>query len=107
MKDEQQKHRFSVDMDATAHGALSELAKGYKITQGEAIEVILAFVSNLPQVERAALDTAFKAKRTAKVAARKPKQELLAAFRKLSPEAQARVVAAAATAVATKQRAGA
>lgn len=83
-----QKTRYSIDMDDEHREKLATLAKRYKITQGEAIEVMLDFVEHADQIAPAMM-----ARREAKLAARKeakaarePAKALAKELLTLSPE---------------------
>lgn len=74
--------RFSIDLDDNHRSSLNLIAKTFKITQGEVIEVMLDQMGT-PTGELAA---AFTARRDAKVARRAPKKELYKQFKNLSAE---------------------
>ena len=77
----QERTRYTIDVTHPAREALSEMAKFYRITQGEVIEVLM---------ERASLDNglgaALVAKREAKVLARNPKKAILDRLKNLSAD---------------------
>lgn len=84
--------RYTIDLDPAARERLNELAKTYKLTQGEAIEVLL-------DLSRTMLDTtvaeAMQRKRTDKLEDRAWKRRVAAKLRQLPPEKLAQVEALA------------
>lgn len=75
--------RFSIDLNERHRDALAAIAKSYKITQGEVIEVLL---DRADTTGDHLLGAALMAKRTSKVARRAPKKELYKQFKNLTPE---------------------
>lgn len=55
--------RFTFSMDVTAQGLIYDLAKTHKITQGEVIETLVAFMGHSEE----AITAAFNARRESKV----------------------------------------
>lgn len=85
---EKERVRFSIDMPADYQAKLAELAKRFKITQGEAVQVMLDQIRLLPEAP-------FVAKREEKVAARQPRKDLYKKLKSLSPEQLAAIEALA------------
>jgi predicted GIY-YIG superfamily endonuclease len=73
--------RYTIDIDPTAREELAAMATQYKLTQGEVIEVMLAFVRQADQMA-----PAMQTKREAKVADREKRRKLMATLRNMSPE---------------------
>lgn len=88
------KTRFSVDLDADHQRKLAEIAKNYKLNQGEVIEVML------DNLDLSTLSEAFKCRRDEKVAMRaaakslsdKPTLDLLTKIKELTPEKRAELL---------------
>jgi hypothetical protein len=80
--------RYTIDLSAEAREHLNQLAKTHKLTQGEAIEVMLDIIGGLDNV-----DHIFAARRQHKLDARTRARELAAKLRTLPPEALAQVEA--------------
>lgn len=73
-------NRFSISLPESHQARLGEIAKQYRITQGEVIETLLEFA------DHAALALRYQAVREEKVAARRPKKDLLKQLNGLTSE---------------------
>lgn len=90
MTDTAKRSRFSIDLPEDWQAYLAQLAKTYKLSQGETIETILA---NMHQC--VGIEDALRARRDDKAAQRAARKLVKGAFDKLTPEQQRAALAAA------------
>jgi hypothetical protein len=79
--------RYTIDLAPAARTRLAELAKQYKLTQGEVIEVLVLSVRDMEP--ETLVDNLLRARRTEKEAERRQARELRERLRKLLPEERA------------------
>lgn len=85
-----ERQRFSIELGDDHRDVLAGTAKTYKVTQGEVIEVLLDRMTH-----DNGLCAALAAKREEKVAARRPKKDLMDQLKNLTPAQLAAALAAA------------
>lgn len=95
MSNTDKRSRYSIDLAEDFRVRLGRLARGYGITQGEAIEVMIMALNQMPPEQQPVIDALFKARRDEKVAARRQKAGAVKQFKDLTPRQQRAAIEAA------------
>jgi hypothetical protein len=83
------RNRFSIDLPPDWQDYLAHTARIHRLTQGEVVQTLLANMHSCAGIEQA-----LAARREEKVAARRSKASMTAAFKQLTPEQQRRALEA-------------